>query len=516
MPHRGLRLTAVLIGLVVLCGVARAEFRLPACFGDHMVLQQGRPLPVWGTAGPAEEVRVRFGGAVVTGTAGSDGRWRVELPPQRSSAEGRPLVVEGRTTITLADVLVGEVWLCAGQSNMLLPLGKADRSAAVVAAADDPLLRLLPLAAAAGGDPPPYSSAEIAALQPETFTSGSWVRSSPAAARSFSAVAFFFARRLRGELGVPVGVIQVAVGGSPTEAWIGRASLASRAETAGFTQGPWLRNPLVGEWCRTRAAANLARAVKAGERIPGDDLGPNHPFKPGFLREAAIEPLVPLALAGVCWYQGESNAETPELVMLHERLFPALVDDWRRGWGRDDLPFGVVQLPGLGRPHWPAFRDGQRRLQARLPHTGLAVAIDLGDRSDVHPRDKQPIGDRLAGWALADVYGRDVVGSSPLPAAARRQGDGRVRVEFAHAAGGLATADGEPPRHFEIAGADEVFRPAEARIDGAAVVLAPTNVPSRRVRYAWRPFPEPPVNLVGPGGLPVTPFDLDVTPGGEP
>jgi len=497
-------------------GTAAADVRLPLCFGDHMVLQQGRPLPVWGTAEPAEEVRVRFGGASVTGTADGDGRWKVVLPPQQASAAGRPLTIEGRTTLTLADVLVGEVWLCAGQSNMLLPLARAD-DAKPALTTTDPLLRILSIATAAGGDSPAYTPPQIRALEPATFTSGTWTAWSPASARGFSAVASFFALRLRAELRVPVGVIGVAVGGSPTEAWIDRDALAAHPATAGFTSGPWLQNPLMGEWCRTRAAANLARATKAGESIPGDDLGPNHPFKPGFLWESCVEPVTPFAIAGVCWYQGESNAEAADLVTLHDELFPALVEDWRRAWGRDELPFGFVQLPGMGRPHWPAFRDGQRRLHARLPHTGMAVAIDLGEKGDVHPGDKRPIGDRLAGWALAEVYGRqNVVGSSPLPTKAARLADGRVRIDFTHAGRGLATTDRGPPRHVEVAGNDGEFRAAEARIEGAGLVVAAGDTPVRRVRYAWQPFPEPAVNLVGPGGLPVTPFEMDVAAEAQP
>lgn len=494
-----------------MAGAARADLRLPVCFGDHMVLQAGQRLPIWGTAAPGERIELRYAGTRAAATAGADGRWRAELPPQEPSATGRSLVIEGRETVTLADVVVGEVWLCAGQSNMLLPLAKAEHTAADLAAGGDPLLRLLRLATAAGGDSPAYAAEQIAALRPEAFTSGSWARASPAAIGEFSAVAVFFARRLREELGVPVGVIQLAVGGTPTEAWVARDALAASPTTAGFLTGDWLQNPLVGEWCRGRAVANLARAARAGEAIPGDELGPNHPFKPGFLWEAGVEPLVPFTIAGVCWYQGESNAETAAGAALHEAVLPTLVADWRRAWQRDDLPFGFVQLPGLARPHWPAFREGQRRLHAGIPHTGMAVSIDLGAEGDVHPRDKRPIGERLAGWALADVYGRDVVGSSPLPVSATLCADGRVRIEFEHAAAGLTTTDGGPPRHFETAGAGRGFRPATAVIDGSAVVLTAIGEPPHRVRYAWQPFPRPAVNLVGPGGLPVTPFELDVT-----
>ena len=515
----GVRAAVAVVVSMALAASGRADIHLPACFGSRMVLQQGRPLPVWGTADPGETIEVRFGDSAAVATTDRDGRWQVVLPVQHVSPHGRPLAVKGRTTVILHDVLVGDVWLCAGQSNMLMPVGKSSESAEALATADDPLLRLLPLTVVAGGDRPAYTPDQIAALRPNAFTAGQWEQSNAQAARRFSAVAFFFGRRLRKELRTPVGLIQLAVGGTPIEAWVSRRALASHPATAGLVAGRWLDNPLVGAWCRERATANLARAVAAREPIPGDDLGPNHPFKPGFLWEAGMGALAPCPIAGVCWYQGESNAETAELVEQHERTFPVLVESWRQAWQREDLPFGFVQLPSLSRPHWPAFRESQRRLAASLPHIGMVVTIDCGDRLDVHPRDKRPIGERLADWALADVYGRhDMAGLSPMPISAVRLSDGRVRVRFVHAGEGLHTNDARPPRHCEAAVGDGTFQPADAEIDGDSLLVAVASRPIQRIRYAWQPFPEPPVNLVGATGLPVTPFDLHVTepPAGSP
>jgi sialate O-acetylesterase len=415
--------------------------------------------------------------------------------------------------VTLDDVLVGEVWLCAGQSNMLLPLARAADAKRELAAATQPLVRLFQWQAAAGGDRGAYSAAQVAALEPGRFGTGSWTRCTPETAAGFSAVGYFFGTGLAQVLDVPVGIVCVAVGGTPTEAWVGRAALAADDRTRPLVTGDWLANPALAGWCVERAEANLGRGRRAGERLPGDDLGPNHPFKPGFLWDAGIAPLVPLAIRGVCWYQGESNADSPARAMQHEAILPVLVADWRRAWDRE-LPFGIVQLPGLGRPDWPAFRDGQRRLAEAIPGTGLVVTIDLGDPREVHPADKRPIGERLAAWALDDVYGRDGPATGPRPQGASRQPDGSVRVAFTATGGGLATRDGAAPVLVEVAGADGRFQPAAARIDGEALVImsAAGSPPGeiKNIRYAWRPFPEPKPNLTGQTGLPATPFELEV------
>jgi len=501
--------------LAIWAGPAIAAVTPAACFTNHMVLERGMPLPVWGTAEPGERVTVEFGGVSVHTTARATGRWQVTLPPQEACREPHRLVISGpANSVTLEDVLVGEVWLCAGQSNMMLPLSRATDATREIAAATQPLVRLFTWRAAAGGDRGAYSPAQLAALEPSRFGAGRWERCTPETAAGFSAVGYFFGERLAAALDVPVGIICVAVGGTPAEAWASRAALAAAEPTRPLVTGDWLANPLLAGWCADRARDNLARARRAGERIPGDDLGPHHPFKPGFMWEAGVAPLVPLAIRGVCWYQGESNADSPARVAQHEAIFPALVAGWRRAWDRPELPFGVVQLPGLGRPDWPAFRDSQRRLVEATPHAGLVVTIDLGDPREVHPADKRPIGERLATWALADVYGKPGPATGPRPLAAARIEDGGARVTFTATGGGLTTRDGGPPVLVEVAGADGEFQPATASIEGEALVVRPAGErPSgeiQKIRHAWRPFPEPRPNLTGKTGLPATPFELEV------
>lgn len=483
-------------------------------FSSQMVLQQGMPLPIWGTATPGERVQVRFAAARAEAMTDPTGRWQAVLPPQEASREPQSLVIAGaHDRVVLEDVLVGEVWLCAGQSNMLLPLTRAADAPREIAAADRPDLRLFRFEAAAGGDRGAYRQDQLAALEPGRFGHGSWQRCTPRTAAGFSAVGYFFAATLATLLDVPVGIVCVAVGGTPAEAWVSREALAANPATLPLVTGDWLSNPAVDRWCVERARDNLSWSLTGRAQVPRDALGPAHPFKPGFMWEAGIAPLAPLAIRGVCWYQGESNAESAERVAQHEAIFPVLVADWRRAWGRE-LPFGIVQLPGMNRPHWPAFRDSQRRLAEKIPRTGLVVTIDLGDPREVHPADKRQVGERLAAWALAEVSGRHGLGTGPLPAAATRDPDGAVRVAFAGTGGGLATRDGAAPVLVEVAGSDGVFQPAAARIEGDSLVVRSAGVPPpggiHLIRHAWRPFPDPRVNLTGKTGVPATPFEIEV------
>ncbi len=288
-----------------------------------------------------------------------------------------------------------------------------------------------------------------------------------------------------------------------------REALASDPELKGLVAGNWLDNELLGDFCRTRGEQNLLAALQAGEELPGDGLGPNHAFKPGFMWEAGVQPLLPYAIRGVIWYQGESNAETAERVRQHESLFPLLVNEWRKHWGQGDFPFHQVQLPAMNRPDWPAFRESQRRLTERLDNVGMAITIDTGHPSNVHPPLKQPVGQRLAEWALGTTYGlkQHATYSGPLFDSAKPDG-GAISISFRHVGDGLKASDGEPPWHFEVAGADGVFFAATARITGRNVIAvsSPQVAGPQQVRYAWEPFPNPAVNLFNSDGLPASPF----------
>ena len=455
--------TSTLIAALVLAGAARAgELRLAGIFSDHMVLQRDRPLRVWGSAEEGRSVTVEVAGRRASARAGAGGGWSVDLP---AIAAGGPheLRASGDGEVVLRDVHVGEVWLCSGQSNMAMSLAAASGGEAERAALESLDLRWYAVPERAGD-----GSRDV---------EGAWRRCTAADADQLSAVAYFFARRRRADQGVAIGVVQAAVGGTPAEAWTDLEAL--RGNDA--------------------LAPSLARAARTEKS------------KPGALYGGMIAPLAPFALRGVLWYQGESNAGLADQYAL---LFPTLIRSWRRAFGRDDLPFLFVQLPGYGKfpeapedSDWAALREAQQRTLA-LAGTGMVVTLDVGDE-DLHPPRKREIGERLAELAAAKLdRGEDVSCLSPTFAGARRVGR-EVVVSFANAGGGLRLVEGQRASGFALAGADGRFAWADARVDGERVVLSCEAVGEPAlVRYAWSGRPR--VNLVGPGGLPAAPFHAEV------
>ena len=486
---------------------------VPDVFGDHMVLQADVEIPVWGRGPAGADIAVTFGEETQRTTVSANGDWQVRLSPRKASVKPTTLLVQsGDQRVELKDVLVGEVWVCAGQSNMEWPLSQSTNGPKELAAADHPQLRLLHLVGGARGSSGSYTSEHLARLTPQRFCEGQWKIASAESAREFSAVSWYFGRQLQQSLNVPVGLICPAVGGTPTEAWIPREALAANPELKGLVAGNWLDNQLLGDFCRTRGEQNLLRALQAGEDIPADDLGPNHSFKPGFMWEAGVKPLLPFAIRGVIWYQGESNAETDERVRQHRRLFPLLVNQWRKHWGQGDFPFFQVQLPAMNRPEWPAFRESQRRLTERLKNVGMAITIDTGHPSNVHPPLKQPVGQRLAQWALGTTYGlkEHATYSGPLLDSVKRD-DSAISISFRHVEDGLKASDGQPLRHFQVAGDDSIFYPAVAKVTGPNTIAVSCErvAEPQHVRYACSPFPNPPVNLVNSENLPASPFSTE-------
>lgn len=507
------RFAGLLLVLLWLSAVTAgyADVRLARIFGDHMVLQRGKPVPVWGTADRGEQVTVEFRGQKVSTVADRTGSWRVVLKPMGA---GGPytMTVRGNNMITLQDVLVGEVWICSGQSNMEWPLFLARDGEREVAAANHPQIRLFMVPKA------------VSDVPLDDLSGGQWVVCSPETARNFSAVGYFFARELNRELGVPIGMIQSAWGGTPAESWTSLPTLESN---------PLLR-PIVESWERSVQAypqaargylqqmeqweVNAARARAEGRPEPPRPNRPtpprSNPWKPAGLFNAMIAPIVPYAMQGVIWYQGESNAGR---AYEYRTLFPAMIQDWRRAWRQGDFPFLFVQLanfmavrPEPGESAWAELREAQTMTLA-LPKTGMTVAIDIGAADDIHPRNKQDVGRRLALNALAIAYGKKVVYSGPIYTRMKREGS-TIRLFFKHTDGGLMTPNGEPLKGFAIAGADRRFVWAEARIDGDTVVVSSPQVSDPvAVRYAWADNPI--CNLYNKAGLPASPFRTDDWPG---
>lgn len=482
---------------------------LSPLFSDHAVVQAGISLPVWGRADPGEEVAVSLAGKTVRGRAAADGRWRVVFDPLPA---GGPfdLVAEGGTRAVAKDVLVGEVWVASGQSNMAMAVSAANGAAAEAAAAKFPSIRM-------------FTQAWAPRADPAADAQGSWAVCSPETVGAFSAAAYFFAREVHRSLGIPVGIVHTSVGGTPAEAWTPRDALAAE---------PSLR-PMLERWDRAardydpaRAEAEHRRdmerwrkqaeeAKRKGKPVPPEPAPPQDPraspWAPGALWNGMVAPLVPLAARGAIWYQGESNAGK---AYQYRTLFPRMIRAWREARGDPQWPFLFVQLAGFGRvapsggpSAWAELREAQLMAFRDLPATGMAVAIDIGDPGDIHPKDKQEVGRRLALWALARTYGKNVPCSGPLFVDAKAEGE-RIRISFESALG-LRTADGTELAGFAVSGADGKFFPAKARIDGDTVLVwAPDGGRPSAVRYAWADAPAA-ANLVNGAGLPASPFRTD-------
>ncbi len=483
--------------LLIAAAPGPAAVKLPRVISDHMMLQRDMPVRIWGQADPGEQVTVSFHGQRVSTRAGAGGRWEVFLAPL---AAGGPyeLTVSGENTVSVRDVLVGDVWVASGQSNMVWPVERSDDAEKEIATADYPRIRL-------------FKVALKTADAPLDDVEGEWTPCRPDTVKSFSAVGYFFARHLHRKLDVPVGVIQSAWGGTPAEAWTSLGAL--KAEPA--------LHYFLDHWDEVLAsypAAKLryARALKQWEaegkpegRRPRPPLGPGHQHAPAGLFNAMIAPLTPHAIRGVIWYQGENNAARGQ-GYLYRRLFQTLILDWRKQWAQGPFPFLFVQLANYARTgsgsQWPELRQAQA-MALELRGTAMAVTIDIGESQDIHPKNKQDVGERLALGARHIAYGESLVYSGPLFRQLTRENN-RLRVWFDHAGGGLQTRGSGPLKGFVVAGEERVFFPAEARIEGGTVVVSSSDVPAPvAVRYAWADDPEN--NLINAEGLPASPFRSD-------
>lgn len=466
---------------------------MSSLYADYMVLQRDVPLDIHGTANTGEKITVEIGGQKASATADNQGKWSVVLSPIQAAEDLTLTITAGKQRKVFSHVAVGEVWLCSGQSNMAFMLCQAESGKQDIAAADDPQLRLFDMKGRWETYDVAWPASCLDSLNHlQYFHETTWQPSTSTSALRFSAVGYYYGRMLRQKLGVPVGLICNAVGGAPTEAWVDRNSLETSFPNI---LSNWLQNDFIHDWVRGRAAKNLTNdQTKLGR----------HPYEPCYLYESGILPLQRYPIKGVIWYQGESNAHNKD---AHAKLFSLLVDGWRQNWNNPDMPFYFVQLSSLNRPSWPWFRDSQLRIMKEISNTGMAVSSDCGDSLDVHQRCKQPIGERLARWALAKTYGQDITPSGPVFSSVTRQADALI-VSFLYA-DGLQTSDGKAPSCFEIAEEDGLFHPATATIEGNTVRLtSPTIKHPRYVRYAWQPFTR--ANLVNADQLPASTFRGEV------
>lgn len=487
--------------LLPLSFVSAGDLKLAAVFSDHMVLQQGKPVPVWGWADPGEKIIVEFGEQKQSAVADESGRWQAKLEPLFASVESRTLTVRSEKPdrkLEVADVLVGEVWLGSGQSNMAMTVNRAKDFEAEQAAAKFPLIRM-------------FKEDSKGAATIQSDSKGKWIVCSPETVAGYSATLYFFGRELHRELNMPVGLINSSVGGTPIEAWIAAEAQASVPELNAGGKSKTLDEATMKanyEKQIARWKTQTEQAKKDGKQPP---RRPRDPLEsvPGGLFNGKIAPLIPYAIRGVVWYQGEANSQ-PGKGALYEHQLPLLVKDWRARWG-EELPFAWVQLPNFGRDGegWSLVREAMLKTLS-LPKTGMAITVDIGETKDIHPKNKQDVGHRLALWARGAVYGQnDVATSGPVPAGHKVQGD-TIVVTFRHTEKGLGAKGGEL-KGFVIAGEDQQWKPANARIEGNTVVISSPDVPKPvAARYAWSADPD--CNLFNQAGLPASPFRTDDWP----
>ena len=474
--------------LAVLAGCSSlfaAGFRLAAPISDHMVLQREKPVAIWGWADAGESVTVAFAGQSKSATADADGKWTLKLDALTASAEPRSLVVSGKDghKVEVKDVLVGEVWLGSGQSNMAMTVQSSNNFDAEKAAANHPLIRH-------------YQESSGPSEQPLPEGKGAWKACTSDNVGGFSAVLYFFGREIHKEVGVPVGLINTSVGGTPIESWVSAETQSSDAETKAVydgqlksyqtfdaTKATALYEKQLAAW---KIAIEKAKAAKTD--LPRKPIEPvaMRKFKggPAGLYNGKVVNLVPYTLRGMLWYQGEGNAGAA--AGLYHKQLSQLVTSWRTLWN-DEVPFAWVQLPNYTAPGegWPRVRESMMKT-LELPKTGMAITIDIGDAKDIHPKNKQDVGKRLSFWALGTVYGKNVPAiSGPLPAGSSISGNA-ITVSFKHTNGGLKSMNGGALTGFQIAGDDKQWKTAEAKIVGETVVVSSAEVAQpAAVRYAW-------------------------------
>ena len=479
---------------------ASAQLRVAPQFSDNMVLQSNRPITIWGTGNSGSLIRCRFKAFTSETTIDKNGQWKLQLPPHNVSTIPETLRVEmEHESISLNNILIGDVWLCVGQSNMEWPMSRELHWKTEQEKANQPLIRFL--------NPPPagryvynvrFKDSLLKRLNEEKFYLwDGWKISTQSTAAEMSAVAYFFAKRIQQDVNVPIGLINLSIGGAPLESFIGLEALTADTAFRQKANGNWLYNDALPVWIRQRGLQNLENV----NYRYGDENGPNHAFKPGFAFKSGVLSLKDFPISGVLVYQGESNAEETARVEEYGKLFSLLTAQYRQLWGRPELPFYWVQLSSIERPLWPAFREAQRKLLDSIKYSGMAVTTDHGLPNDVHPPNKKIVGERLARWALKDVYRLPIVASGPIPVRAKYKRH-QVVVRFSHA-DGLQTSDGEPLREFSFDGKTSI----SAKIRNKKVVIPALEKPDA-VWYGWQPFSKG--NLVNREGLPASTFHIPI------
>lgn len=484
---------------------ACAQLRMENIFSDNMVLQRDKPVHFWGKGDPGKTIEISFAGEQKNVAVMNDSSWSVYFKPHKASREPLLLTVTCKPErIELKNILVGDVWLCIGQSNMEWPVIKEMHYKEAIQNSDQPLLRFFnPAYAGKNIFGTKFTDSVAAMLTSGTFYRGNWQVCDSSSFKMMSAVAYYFGKAVLQNRNVPVGLINLSIGGAPLETFIDKEILKADDRFSAKVKGDWLMNDALPVWVRERGKQNAGLV----DHVPADEFGKNHAFKPGFAYEAGIKPFTGLPVKGLLCYQGESNAQETKRVDEYGALSALMVDDYRKKWNQPDLPFYYVQLSSIDTAKykgqlWPQFRDEQRKIMDLVPYSGMAVCSDMGAKDDVHPTNKKDVGERLARWALNKTYKQHILPSGPLPSAAV-YAKGQVVVTFQYAGKGLKTSDGKAIRGFSVDGKDDA-----AAIPDKKRIIIPVSSKPDYIYYSWKPYTDG--NLINDEYLPASTFKIKV------
>lgn len=491
--------------ILMIPALVTAQLKVAKIFSDNMVLQRDKPVHIWGKAIPGHKVTVEFAEDKVSTTAQKDSSWSVVFKKQRANTQSQSVtIISGHEKIELKNILIGDIWLGIGQSNMEWPMMKEMHYKEEVVNSYQPLLRFYnPTYAGKNTFNVSFTDSIIKNLSAENFYKGQWQTCDSSSFKTMSAVAYYFGKTIVNEINVPIALINLSIGGAPLETFISTETLKNSSQFAKKIQGNWLINNALPVWARERGKQNIGRLTN----LTNDANGNNHPFKPGFAYRSGIEPILAMPIKGVICYQGESNAQEIERVKEYAALFALMIKDYRLKWKQPELPFYYVQLSSIDSVQyksqlWPQFRDEQRKMLQLIPNAGMAVCSDIGFKNDVHPTNKKEVGERLARWVLFNTGKKNIIPSGPMPFQARYE-NGKISISFHYAGNKLVTADGNTVHGFSIDGINE----CEAFIQQKKIIITIKEKPEF-IYYGWQPFSIG--NLLNADKLPASTFKLNV------
>lgn len=482
-----------------------AQLTMGAIFSDNMVLQHGKSICIYGKANPSQLVVISFAGETKTTQVQSDSNWMVILKKQPISFSPNTLQVTcGNQQISFANIVIGDIWLCIGQSNMEFPMSRELHFQQEKLNCYLPLVRFYnPVYPGKNTYNIAFSDSIVNKLNSKNIYEGQWQICDSISIRNMSAVAYYFAKSIFTNTEMPIGLINMSIGGAPIETFISDQTLKHSEKFANKVSGNWLTNTSLPIWVRERGSQNIGPVAT----VKTDEYGKNHTYKPGFAYHAGLASLDKFPIKGIICYQGESNAQELDRVYEYAELTNLMVNDFRKNWHEPRMPYYFVQLSSKDTlkyksQFWPEFRDQQRLMLDGLKYSGMAVSSDLGFRNDVHPTNKKEVGTRLAKWALLNNYNKPLIPSGPLPIKAKYR-NGKIVISFKYPSNGLETSDGLAVRGFSIDGLNEVM----ASINGKTVLISSKTKPAY-VYYAWKPYTE--ANLVNSEKLPTSTFKIPV------